>query len=218
MQTITSRQNPLVARYREVSRGRRSADGSMLLDGPHLVQEAVAARLAIFDAAFSVAALDSPEQRTLASRLERDGVAVHAVSDHVMEALSPVRAPAGVVAIAARPNWTIEAALARRPQLVLVGVGIQEPGNVGAIVRAAEAGGGTGVVFAGASADPFGWKALRGSMGSAFRVPTAIAGDAEMVLKSARASGITVLAAVPRDGRSPLRCRSARAGGVPAGG
>ena len=48
---------------------------------------------------------------------------------------------------------------------------MQDPGNVGAIVRVAEAAGATGVVAAGASADPFGWKALRGSMGSALRLP-----------------------------------------------
>ena len=47
------------------------------------------------------------------------------------------------------------------------------PGNLGAIVRVAEAGGATGVVAAGACADPFGWKALRGSMGSALRLPVA---------------------------------------------
>ena len=67
---------------------------------------------------------------------------------------------------------TLEGVLAndRRP-LVVVAVDVQDPGNVGAIVRAAEAAGATGVIAAGASADPFGWKALRGAMGSAFRLP-----------------------------------------------
>ena len=59
------------------------------------------------------------------------------------------------------------------PQLVVAAVDVQDPGNVGAIVRAAEACGATGVVCCGTSADPFGWKALRGSMGSALRLPVA---------------------------------------------
>ena len=59
----------------------------------------------------------------------------------------------------------------RAAPLVVIAVDVQDPGNVGAIVRVAEAAGATGVVAAGASANPFGWKALRGSMGSALRLP-----------------------------------------------
>jgi tRNA G18 (ribose-2'-O)-methylase SpoU len=55
--------------------------------------------------------------------------------------------------------------------LVVVAVDVQDPGNTGAIVRVSEAGGATGVIASGATADPFGWKALRGSMGSALRLP-----------------------------------------------
>ena len=58
--------------------------------------------------------------------------------------------------------------------MVLMLEQVQDPGNVGAIVRAAEACGATGVVVGAGSADPFGWKALRGSMGSAFRLPVAV--------------------------------------------
>ena len=64
------------------------------------------------------------------------------------------------------------ACLGARPRgLVVVAVDVQDPGNLGAIVRAAEAAGATGVIASGASADPFGWKALRGAMGSTFRLP-----------------------------------------------
>ncbi len=51
---------------------------------------------------------------------------------------------------------------------------MQDPGNVGAVVRAAEACGATGLVTGGGTADPFGWKALRGAMGSTFRLPIAV--------------------------------------------
>jgi TrmH family RNA methyltransferase len=77
---------------------------------------------------------------------------------------------------------------------------VQDPGNVGAIVRAAEAGGASGAVFSGATADPFSWKALRGSMGSALRLPAVIAA-ANDALIGARAANVRLLATVPRDGR-----------------
>ena len=59
----------------------------------------------------------------------------------------------------------------RGPALVLVAVGVQNPGNLGALLRTAEAAGATGAYLTDGSADPFSWKALRGSMGSAFRLP-----------------------------------------------
>ena len=67
-----------------------------------------------------------------------------------------------------------------------IAVDVQDPGNVGAIVRVAEAAGATGVVAAGASADPFGWKALRGSMGSALRLPIAVAPRSTHAVDDAR--------------------------------
>ena len=79
---------------------------------------------------------------------------------------------------------------------------VQDPGNVGAIVRVAEAGGATGVVAAGACADPFGWKALRGSMGSALRLPIGAAATAAAAVAEARRHGCRVVATVPRGGRS----------------
>ena len=85
--------------------------------------------------------------------------------------------------------------------LVVVAVDVQDPGNVGAIVRVAEAGGATGVIAAGASADPFGWKALRGSMGSALRLPVVRATDTADALADARRHGCRIVATVPRGGR-----------------
>jgi TrmH family RNA methyltransferase len=78
---------------------------------------------------------------------------------------------------------------------------VQDPGNVGAIVRVAEAAGGTGLIAAGRCADPFGPKALRGSMGSALRLPIAVAG-VETAVADVRCHCCRVLAAVPRGGRS----------------
>src|SRR6185436_6673173 len=83
----------------------------------------------------------------------------------------------------------------------VIGVDIQDPGNVGAIVRVAEAGGATAVIAAGASADPFGWKALRGSMGSALRLPLAARATGAAV-DEARRRGCRIVATAPRGGRS----------------
>jgi len=118
-----------------------------------------------------------------------------------------VTRPSGVVAIAhLRARQADEVLRAVRPALVLVLSGVQDAGNVGAIIRAAEGGGATGVICTEGTADPFGWKALRGGMGSTFRLPIAVRQPIAAALGLARAAGLAVIATVPRDGTPMSRC------------
>jgi TrmH family RNA methyltransferase len=79
-------------------------------------------------------------------------------------------------------------------------VDVQDPGNVGAMLRVAEAAGASGAMASGSSANPFGWKALRGSMGSALRLPIVSGLSAADAIAGARSHGCRVVATVPRDG------------------
>jgi TrmH family RNA methyltransferase len=200
MRRIASRQNPIVARYRLAARG--DSDGVMLLDGAHLVADALVAGVTIREAAVAAAAIDPRRDsalHALAQRLEQRGVTTVEVTAPVMAALSPVRSSSPIVALADRPTHS-RAVLASADALVVVAVDIQDPGNVGAIVRVAEAGGAAGVIVAGASADPFGWKALRGAMGSAFRLPIVIDKNDDLIA-SLRSARRRIIATAPRDGR-----------------
>jgi RNA methyltransferase, TrmH family len=196
---VTSRQNPLVQRCRRLAAGRSPDDGALLLDGPHLVREALAAALPIEVVMVEIdEAGDAPSSREvadLARALRVAGVRVVGAPGRVFAAMSPVRTPSGLLALATSPAWTDDALLSPAPALVVVGVDIQDPGNLGAIVRAAEAAWATGVVAAGASADPFGWKALRGAMGSSFRLPVVRAHDAPAVAGRLRERGLRLVAA-----------------------
>ncbi|OFV93647.1 MAG: hypothetical protein A3G76_06085 [Acidobacteria bacterium RIFCSPLOWO2_12_FULL_65_11] len=199
MRRITSRHNPIVARFRTVARG-ETAD-LLLLDGVHLVLEAMAAGLPIRQAVFLADAADRPELQTLSARLQQLHVATVTAGAPVMHALSPVRSSSPVVAVADRPRGEAGHVYRDTP-LAIVAVDVQDPGNLGAIVRVAEAGGATGVVATGASADPFGWKALRGSMGSALRLPIVSSPDGIAAIGEARRHFCRVIATVPRRGRS----------------
>jgi TrmH family RNA methyltransferase len=197
---IASRQNPVVQQFRELARKRKPADARILVDGWHLLLEARQAGVAIERAAFTRDLLENAHTALVANELAESGVEVFEASSAVMEAISPVRTPTGVVAIARREVAPLDMAFKGAPQLVLAALDIQDPGNLGAMIRAADAAGATGVVACGASADPFGWKALRGAMGSAFRLPIAQA-DLETTLRVARAARIRLVAAVPRFGQ-----------------
>jgi len=202
MPTIRSRQHPLVARCRALAGGRDRDDGAVLLDGLHLLADALAAGLRIEVAAFTPAALARAdgEGRRLAAAAEARGARIVEVAGTVMDALSPTRSPSGVVALAARPEEAWPLAASGLP-LVVLAVGVQDPGNLGAIVRACDAAGAAGVVVAGAAADPFGWKALRGAMGSTFRLPVVAQQPVGLAVATARLHGLRVLATTPRVGR-----------------
>jgi TrmH family RNA methyltransferase len=191
---ITSRQNAIVSRFRAAARGEDTA--LLLLDGLHLVDEALGAGIRVREAAMTDDRLEAVE---LATRLRSRDVPVAIVSAAVMRAISPVRSSSPVVALAERPVLSGRG-LYRDIPLVIIAIDIQDPGNVGAIVRVAEAGNATGVICAGACADPFGWKALRGSMGSALRLPVVVHRDVREAIDEARRHGCRIVATSPRKG------------------
>jgi TrmH family RNA methyltransferase len=204
MERISSRQNAIVKRFRALAQpsGRRGTD-EVLLDGPHLVEEALACRVPIDVAAFSDGSLaGAAPPGGLADAIARAGGRVVVMPDAVLTAMSPVRHPAGVVAIARPRADGVDAVFSsgeRGVMLIAILAGIQDPGNVGAIIRSAAALGASGVVTLDETADPYGWKALRGAMGATFRLPVARASEAE-VLEAVRDHGVRLVAAVPRDG------------------
>ncbi|MEO8077597.1 MAG: RNA methyltransferase [Acidobacteriota bacterium] len=208
MDRLSSRQNPIVKRFRDLARG-RAGDGWVLLDGEHLIREAQASGARVEVAAFC-GPVDADLLPPLAVELERAGSRVIAVTEPVLAAMSPVREPSGVVAIAALGSTPLADAIAARrgshPQLVLMLSDVQDPGNVGAIIRAAEGCGASAVVAGDGSADPFGWKALRGAMGSTFRLPVAARASLPTAVRLAQEQGLRVFATVARGGRPLPEC------------
>lgn len=192
-----------VKRYRELARTptKHGRERELLLDGSHLLFEARASGLAVESAAFERDALTDPSVRALAEQLAAEGADVFIVSRKVLESMSPVKTPSGVIGIARRSMATLEQVLAGSQPLVVVAHDVQDPGNVGGIMRTAEAAGATAFVVSAATADPFGWKALRGSMGSALRLPIARA-EIGGTLQAMRAARIRTIALVPRGGQA----------------
>jgi TrmH family RNA methyltransferase len=208
MRAITSRRNEIVTRFRELARDRAAQPSHLLLDGAHLVAEARAAGARLEHVAVAASRLDADtEERRLAQALDREGVDVVAAPDAVFAAMSPVRTPSGIAAIAGHTAAEPAAICESRNALVLAAVDVQDPGNIGALVRVAEAGGVTGVLVCSApgraAASPFAWKALRGSMGSALRLPVAAGLSADAALDLATRTGLATVATVARGGLDP---------------
>lgn len=196
MRRITSRQNSVVTTFRDVARGDATR---LLLDGPHLVADALAAGWHLEHVIMAADREDDQELAPLAAQAEGAGTDVALGSAPVMAAVSPVRSPSPIVAIALRPELSDRMYRTPHP-LVIIACDVQDPGNLGAMIRVAEGAGASGFVAAGQSADPFGWKALRGSMGSALRLPVALQDDVPRAVDEARRYGCRILASVPRGG------------------
>ncbi len=174
-----SDKNPLVKQIRRaVSKGTLTEDGYAVAEGAHLLEEALAAKCEVGAVIVAESAhLHYPDARV--------------VSDKTFRELASTETPQGVIALV-RPRATTLEQMTRGAALVVVLDGVQDPGNAGAIVRAAEAFGATGVVFLKGTVNPYNPKCLRGSAGSAFRVPLVAGVDAEEIL------GLALYAAMPR--------------------
>jgi RNA methyltransferase, TrmH family len=195
---ITSRRHDIVKHFRRVSHG---DEGLVLLDGWHLLRDADAAGFKVSEVAIAGDATEGGANELLA-RLRQKGTRLWRVSASVMDAMSPVRTPSGVVAVAERPLIPWPALLVPAPALVVVTVDVQDPGNLGATIRAAEASGATGVLATGNTANPWSWRALRAGMGSTFRLPVVCRENAVAACEALADHGLHVAAAVPRGGRS----------------
>lgn len=156
MPPIQSKQNPLVKRIREAIREHRR---EIVLEGPKQVSDAVAA-------GWKAIAV-----------IERDVD----LSAAVFDALAETREPQGMLGLFHRPHSSASAILARRDTVVVALDGVQDPGNVGTIVRLAAAFDAAGVLLLPPCADPFGPKAIRASAGAILNVPVASITAAELL-------------------------------------
>lgn len=168
---ITSRDNSLLRHARAVRDGK--ALESIFIEGLRLSEEAVRSHLKIEAAIYSDQIARKDRAATLISELEKTTDKIASVSERLLESISYTKTPQGVVVLAARPQISEKDFTKRQTGTPLIAVlhGVNNPVNLGAILRTAEAAGATGALTTAGTTDPFSPKALRGAMGSAFRLP-----------------------------------------------
>lgn len=168
---ITSRDNSLLRQARAVRDGK--IEELIFVEGLRLCDEARRSKLNIEAVIVSEELLR--KERVAGTIAELSGVSKRtaSVSEKLLESISYTKTPQGIVVLAERPDSSethLAASLTAEPLLVVLHQ-INNPVNVGAILRTAEAAGATGVIATKNTSDPFSPKSLRGAMGSAFRLP-----------------------------------------------
>jgi TrmH family RNA methyltransferase len=186
-----SARNPKLKHLRRlVNRGDvRAQDSVLVAEGPVLVAEALAsdrAVLDIFAERDSVAAVSAAAQALK--------VPIHVVVDGALSSILGTQAPRPIAAVVETVEQSLENLDPCKPVLVLVDV--RDPGNVGTLIRTAEASGMGGVVLAGTSVDATNPKVVRSSAGASFRLPVITASDTIGLLAELKAGGRVLAGAV----------------------
>ena len=193
VEPITSAANPLFKEVRRaIVRGGLTEEGCCIAESFHLLQEALRSRCEVR------VALAAESVRSAAEAHVRGlpGIRMMVLPDALFQRLSGTETSQGVMALVKPPAWKLEQ-LFRGCPLVVVLDGVQDPGNAGAIVRAAEAFGATGALFVKGSASPHNPKTLRASAGSLFRVPCLYGVEAAMAREALERNRVELYAGVP---------------------
>ena len=191
---VTSRQHPLIKDLRAAfAHSELTPDGYCAIEGVRILEEALRAGLRIRAVVFSESAIK--EGGRPSKLLPQIGVHTDAISvpDAVFSSAVATESPQGVAALVRLKEFSLEDMLHADNPLIVVAAGLQDPGNLGTIVRSAEAFGASGLLLAEKTVRPYNAKAIRASAGSVFRLLMASI-DLASAIATLRERGVRLLA------------------------
>lgn len=194
MQRITSRDNEKIKHALRVRGGKEP--GEIFIEGKRLAAEALGSGLLLEYAFIASDLLAREGEDELKRALAGSGVPVYELPNKLLASIADTESPQGIILIGQRPSAGLSEAFASdRPgglPIVLLLSRVNNPGNLGAILRTAEAAGVRNVITSAGSADAFSPKALRASMGSAFRLRVVEKAEEIDVISLAKRAGFVV--------------------------
>ncbi|AVL97647.1 RNA methyltransferase [Microbacterium paraoxydans] len=191
-------ENPRSPRVRAVAkltkRSARTETGLFLLEGPQSVREALTYRPEAIVELFATPHGWEKHADIRAAAAEAD-VDVEYVSEDVLHAMADTVTPQGLVAVVRQTPTSVRDIFDAAPRLVAICEEVRDPGNLGTIIRAADAAGADAVVLTGRTVDPYNPKVVRATTGSLFHLPVSVGGELDEVVRRAHDAGLQILAA-----------------------
>lgn len=196
MELIASAANPRIkALSRLLERKEREREGRFLIEGAREVERALRAGVELELTLVRDGPLHPDEEALCRTLARTEGLRFIALAEAPLRKLSSRENPAGIIAVARLPRRSLEQLKLPPDPLVLIGVGLEKPGNLGAILRCADAAGAHAVIAVG-GVDPYSPQVIRNSTGVVFSLPTVTASASE-ALAWLKEQGLTLLAATP---------------------
>ncbi len=190
---LTSSKNPLLKEVRRaITRGGLTSDGFCIAETFHLLEEALRSECVIQVVIASESVFATVERRVSGLR----NVQTLRIPDSLYAEISATESSQGVMALVKPPSWGLDQVVRGQP-LVMVLDGLQDPGNAGSVVRAAEAFGASGLIFIKGTVSPYNPKAIRASAGSIFRMPLLSGIDPALALAALTQRKLDIYAAMP---------------------
>lgn len=196
---ITARDNQRLKKARKVRDGK--IPDLLFIEGVRLTEEALRSKLIIEEAFFSENFLRENKNPELLKQIKTRVPDIFEIPEKLLNSIADTKKPQGFILIAKKPptgKEILENSIARKITplpLILLLDEINNPSNLGAIIRTSEAAGVNGIILTRNSADPFSSKALRGSMGSAFRLPVWTKADFDSAIRWSIDSGLSPVCA-----------------------
>ena len=192
VERITSKQNPLIKRFRRVRAG--DERHLVFIEGIRLIEDALGAGAHFESVAYSTSLETSERGRQLQDQLLNVRCRGALVPQPVLEFMADTESPQGVVAIVSRPYFELNDLFTEQTDLIIIADSLQDPGNLGTIIRTAEAAGANGIITTRNTVDPFNLKALRASMGSVFRLPVVTGLQRQEIVSKCSERGVKIIA------------------------
>jgi TrmH family RNA methyltransferase len=205
-EVVRSPQHPIVkeARRLDADAAARRKGKKGIAWGRHLALEALDAAVAIEAALLSPDLEQDAEGKRIAAAIARTGARVVRVTPALLDGIAAGAGDQGVALVVGRPATSLDDLVAPHRSLLLLAHGIQDPGNLGSILRSARSLGAEGVAVLEGSADPWSSRALRAAMGATFRLPVVESTTARLLPRLGQA-GLRLVAAVSSEGTTPDR-------------
>jgi len=197
---ITSSQNKVIKEVKTLSKKRdRSKKGLFVAEGLRFVQSALEVGADIDFILYSESIFRTDEGLSFVKHLEAEGqYKILEVEEKIMSELSDTQSPQGILAVVKQPKWEWKNVI-KENGFVLILDRLQDPGNLGTIIRTADAAGVDGIVTLKGSVDVFNPKVLRSTMGSIFELPILEGLEWDLVESELKEQGYTVLGTALED-------------------
>ncbi|MBC9954215.1 RNA methyltransferase [Leucobacter sp. cx-42] len=190
-------ENPKATRVKRAAalarKKERREQQRFLVEGPQAVRELLVHRPELAEVVYATIG-NEPWQREMDQLANDAGIRIERATPEVLATLAETVQPQGVIAVARLENASVETML-ESARLIAVLHEVRDPGNAGAVLRAADAAGADGVIFTGDAVDPWHPKVVRSTTGSIFHLPVAVVPELGDAVQSARSAGLEIIAA-----------------------